>query len=231
MGGEKKVLNENPLQSNATLKIEIVSESDKVQGLTWYRKCCVLCGRESLGIVVLALALGGGHVYLFRTYTRWIVYLEAWIFLILGILFFSIVLWFTFCSCKNICHNSLQNANQTTDPKKKKKKRVVNQLRQWYIHRFGINGKYYLMKMYTFELLEHLQQLYSLNNIYLCFMPVEGSTIVCAVLVVELITNVWLTLRFDSQETRDMLLLLDILQMSFAWRFHFSTLIYLRAYI
>ncbi len=54
-----------------------------------------------------------------------------------------------------------------------------------YNHLFDVNGKYYLTKMYAAELFEHTQQVYSLTTIYLCLMPVEISTLVCAVLAVE----------------------------------------------
>ena len=74
-----------------------------------------------------------------------------------------------------------------------------------------VNGKYYLTKMYVAELFEHIQQVYSLTNIYLCLMPVEISIIVCIVLSVELAINIWLTMYLDSQEIRDRLVLLDIL--------------------
>ena len=60
---------------------------------------------------------------------------------------------------------------------------IIISLRKWYISRLGINGKYYLTKMYVGELFEHIQQVYSLTTIYLCLMPVEISTIVCIVLL------------------------------------------------
>ena len=64
--------------------------------------------------------------------------------------------------------------------------------------------------MYVAELFEHIQQVYSLTTIYLCLMPVEISTIVCIVLIVELAMNIWLTMYLYSQEVQDKLLLLDI---------------------
>ena len=77
---------------------------------------------------------------------------------------------------------------------------IIISLRKWYTSRLGINGKYYLTKMYVAELFEHIQQVYSLTTIYLCLMPVEISTIVCIVLIVELAMNIWLTMYLYSQE-------------------------------
>ena len=111
-----------------------------------------------------------------------------------------------------------------TVPKKTTKKgkttqNIILSVRQWYTSRFGINGKYYLTKMYVAELFEHIQQVYSLTNIYLCLMPVEISIIVCIVLSIELAINIWLTMYLDSQEIRDRLLLLDILTDIFCMTF------------
>ena len=77
-------------------------------------------------------------------------------------------------------------------------------------HLFDVNGKYYLSKMYAAELFEHIQQVYSLTTIYVCLMPVEISSIVCAVLTIELLINIWATFHIGSQEMRDRLILLDI---------------------
>ena len=64
--------------------------------------------------------------------------------------------------------------------------------------------------MYAAELFEHIQQVYSLTAIYLCLMPVEISSIVCAVLTIELLINIWATFHIGSQEIRDRLIFLDI---------------------
>ena len=73
-----------------------------------------------------------------------------------------------------------------------------------------MNGKYFLVKMYTAEAVEHFQQAYSLTTLYVCMMPVEISLIVCATLSIELAINIWSTFHMRSQDTRDMLLMLDI---------------------
>jgi F0F1-type ATP synthase delta subunit len=64
--------------------------------------------------------------------------------------------------------------------------------------------------MYAAELFEHTQQVYSSTTIYLCLMPVEISSIVCAVLTIELLINIWATFHIGFQEMRDRLILLDI---------------------
>ena len=79
-----------------------------------------------------------------------------------------------------------------------------------YNHFFDVNGKYYLTKMYASEVFEHIQQVYSLTTIYVCLMPVEISSMVCAVLTVELLVNIWATFHIGSQEMRNRLILLDI---------------------
>jgi len=73
-----------------------------------------------------------------------------------------------------------------------------------------VNGKFYLTKMYASEAFEHVQQVYSMTTIYVCSMPVGVSCIVSSVLVIELFINLWVTSHFESQESRDRLILLDV---------------------
>ena len=109
-------------------------------------------------------------------------------------------------TCMGICHRQTRTRKNPNISQN-----IIISLRKWYTSRLGINGKYYLTKMYVAELFEHIQQVYSLTTIYLCLMPVEISIIVCIVLSVELAINIWLTMYLDSQEIRDRLVLLDIL--------------------
>ncbi len=80
----------------------------------------------------------------------------------------------------------------------------------FYMNVFDINGKFYLVKMYTSELFEHIIQAYLLQS-YLCRMPIEATTLFCFVLVTELSFNLWVTCHLNSQENRDWLILVDII--------------------
>ena len=117
--------------------------------------------------------------------------------------------------CSHLYSHSTKKQKKAEENQEKEKKRskiaaAVKGVVARYNHLFDVNGKYYLTKMYAAELFEHTQQVYSLTTIYLCLMPVEISSIVCAVLTVELLINIWATFHIGSQEMRDRLILLDI---------------------
>ena len=118
-------------------------------------------------------------------------------------------LWFY--AIQPIDKRNKKRVKKTKKMRKNRRKFAVKGVVARYNHLFDVNGKYYLTKMYAAELFEHTQQLYSLTTIYLCLMPkLEISSIVCAVLTIELLINIWATFHIGSQEMQDRLILLDI---------------------
>jgi hypothetical protein len=207
-------INETPLQPNDIGNLEIEMENDEAQELTRCRKCRILCGRESILVSMVVLALGGGNIIIFLNYTGGFNREGVWVFFALGILSCLLVVWFIARTCKAVQPKNkkkTKDENQEEEKKPSKITAMFDTMKTRYNHLFDVNGKYYLSKMYAAELFEHTQQVYSLTTIYLCLMPVEISTIVCAVLTVELLINIWATFHIGSQEMRDRLIFLDIL--------------------
>ena len=135
-----------------------------------------------------------------------------WVFFALAILSCLLALSFIVRIIIAIQPKQQKKAEENQEKEKKRSKiaAAVKGVVARYNHLFDVNGKYYLSKMYAAELFEHTQQVYSLTTIYLCLMPVEISSIVCAVLTIELLINIWATFHIGSQEMRDRLILLDI---------------------
>ena len=77
---------------------------------------------------------------------------------------------------------------------------------------FGVNGKYFLVKLYISEFIEQLNQLYAVSEIYLCFTPLRITIFIYVVLTLELVANLWINFHLRSQEMRNRLILIDILQ-------------------
>eukprot|EP00942_MAST-04A_sp_MAST-4A-sp1_P010555 g10555.t1 len=229
-------INESPLQPNDIGNLEIEMENDEVPELTRCRKCRILCGRESILVSMVVLALGGGNIFIFSGYAGGFNREGLWVFFALGILSCLLVVSFIVRTCKAVQpknkkkteeendgkdENQDENKEENQEEEKKPSKiaAMFDTMKTRYNHLFDVNGKYYLSKMYAAELFEHAQQVYSLTTIYLCLMPVETSTIVCAVLTVELLINIWATFHIGSQEVRDRLIFLDILTDVFCMAF------------
>ena len=209
---------ENPLQTKAVGRLEIKRENDKAQKLTRCHKCSILCSRESLGLSLLVLLLGGGNTYILLVYTNNLknFYREGvWLFLALGILSFSLVISFLYRTWKATREEKTKDGSQNTSQKESGKPSKIaaafSFIKLVHKNAFDLNGKYYLVKMYASEIFEHAQQVYTLTNIYVCLIPVEISIVACALLATELLINIWSTFNIGNQETRNRLLLIDII--------------------
>ena len=209
--GKTIKMNDNPLQPNDIGNLELEMENDEEQELTRFRKCRILCSRESIVVTVVVAFLGGLNFILnlmfVGSFSK-----NAWVFFALGIISCLLVLSFIARTCIAIQPQKKEADDKSEKEGKKPPKIVVlfGTMKTRYNHFFDVNGKYYLTKMYTAELLEHTQQAYSLTTVYLCLMPVEISSVVSAVLTIELLVNICATFRIDSREIRDRLILLDI---------------------
>jgi hypothetical protein len=192
------------------LEVEHDGEDNGIR-FTRTQKCRVLCGFESILVVVLTLSLCGGQVYILSfVFYNWSF---SWIFLVLFFLAFSEAIWFA----KQISNlvSRKDTVENTPDDKKNEENgrkiyRALRPMIKTYNDWCDVNGKYYLVKMYTSEVVEHTNLILCMTRIYLCKMPVEMSVIVLAVLTMELIVNLWATFHMHTQEVRDRLILLDI---------------------
>ena len=49
----------------------------------------------------------------------------------------------------------------------------------------GLNGSLYLHRLYLWELIENTVQFFNLQNVYLCTLPVELTSIICIWFILE----------------------------------------------
>ena len=221
----------NPLQTNNTMDKNqsepMQLEFDETKP-TKYQRCKILCSRESLiiSLIVISFSLGKFYIW-FLFYQRSIK--GAWVFLVLATLDWLLFIYFIARICMNICCKNILNKDEDTLPQMTKdnmktelegegaggvdtkKSSTIEVWKSRYMDVFDVNGKYYIIKMHVAEALEHIQQIYSLNTIYFCSMPVEISLIVCFVLAIEILILIWSPFNMRSQEVRDRIVLLDIL--------------------
>ena len=62
---QEKKMNKDYLQPSDIGKLEIEKTNNEAQELTRYRKCRILCSRESIPVTVVVLSIGGGQYYIF----------------------------------------------------------------------------------------------------------------------------------------------------------------------
>jgi len=56
---------------------------------------------------------------------------------------------------------------------------------QVYKENIGLNGKFYLWKLYLYEFIENWVQFANMNELFLCTLPIEWTSFLCTVLIVE----------------------------------------------
>ena len=143
-------MNENPLQPSDIGNLEIEMEKHEAQELTLYRKCHILCGRESIAVSVLVLVLGGSNIFIFFAYTGGFKREGMWVFFALAILSFLLVLSFTARSCIAIQPKKLKKKGdekeQENREEDKKPSTMCVIVKTHYNYLFDINGKYYFSR-------------------------------------------------------------------------------------
>ena len=206
-------INQAPRNPNGVVTLEILSGNDEAQELTRYRKCRLLCSWEHNVVVILVLVVGGLNIFICDTYEsfRFRFREGVWVFFALSILSCLLAISFMVRTCTAIQPKKKKEVENESKRDPTPTTAMFNIMKANYYHVFDVNGKYYLVKMYISEMFEHIQQVYCLTKIYVCMMPVEVATIVGAVLTLELLVNIWATFHINSQETRNRMILLDIL--------------------
>ena len=213
---------ENPLQSKKQVQLEVISENKKViNRLSLCQQCRILCSCEHILVSLLVFLIGGSQFFIFSSFTGGFRRKGNWVFFTLGTMSWLLVVSFFIRSCIAICNRAKHTEDQDEEKEKRGFVQVCICIKTFYYDFTDVNGKYYLAKMYFAELFEHTQQVYSLVTIYLCLMPVGISSIVCAVLAIELIINIWASFHIGSQEIRDRIILLDIITDLFCLGFPF----------
>ena len=106
----------------------------------------------------------------------------AWVFFVMAILFTLLAAWI-FSQWKRI---ALEVVKMTRSGEQKAKmKNNAHQFGDSYRNNIGINGKYYLWKLYVYEIVEGCIQFNNLRQVFLCMMPLEYCWVVMLVMILE----------------------------------------------
>ena len=209
---------ENPLRSEvgSISRLSILSENNKPRELTRCQTYCLLWGHENTGVTVLLIGMSAAAFFIFSAYRSGFSRDGIWIFFALGIVPCLLIVSFVVRVCiairrvKSKGENKARDENRTAETTLSNSAVMFRSVTKMYNDIADVNGKFYLAKMYASEAFEHIQQIYSMTTMYVCSMPVGVSCIVSSVLTIELLTNLWVTFHFESQESRDRLILLDV---------------------
>ena len=180
-----------------------------------FQKCRILWGQEAILLALLVVFTGAVSAVIYFQYTRNFAD-QKWMFLC--ILAISAVLLASYFvrTFKAAClkHELLAREQKRLGVRRKQRGVLFSlEFRSW--RRgvraiFSVNGKYYMLNMRVSEIFGQSVQLLNLTTIYLCWLPLEFSSLLCAVQALELLLNLWLANHTDSQLVRDRQLLVHI---------------------
>eukprot|EP00942_MAST-04A_sp_MAST-4A-sp1_P013264 g13264.t1 len=168
-----------------------------------------------IAFLFLIFSLAAGHFLLFYLYSRAGPKPFArtdreyvWIFLLFSIAFTFLFIWLILRWYKitvdwlqekyggdknssgedndnNSGDNNSGGANLQRVSMREKIGSFFSRLEERYDKSFGLDGSYYLHKLYTSEIVEGGINLYNLQDIYLCTLPVPLTCVICGLLTIE----------------------------------------------
>ena len=166
---------------------------------------CTHVGLEGTLLIVFKLAVGAGHGWLlyeytshFRSFTRAGVY----IFMFFGI-FALVAAAQSILSWEGIALDYSARALEI-----RTKQKVVG-LKAFYAKTF-INGPYFLWKLYFTEVLESINQIRNVFEIYLCSLPVQISSAFVWALVLDAFFRAYYMSQKNTPRRRDIQINVDI---------------------
>ena len=159
------------------------------------------------GVLVMLFSLGivGLFVYITFLYTKAFHAWHrpgVWVFVVLAVLhalstFIYILTW------KKIARSSLKAKESNTSLSFIGKFRKFKSL-------FKINGDFFLWKLYMFEFIESINQMLNVFTVYLCTLPVEVTSSICACLSIDALYRAYLLRQPPSIARRDRQVEIDI---------------------
>ena len=207
------VLTRNPLQIDP-------NESEKEETPESNTKCTERLGLDGVLIILLLFSIGGGFVYYahlstanFRVFSRRPVY----VFFILAAMYFGLgvnfaLTWRTLASRYDSEFSGAQTPNSNGARRNVRRSTKLGTIRRCLrIRRLvQINSPYFLWKLYSFETIGYIVQLFNFTTIYLCTLPPWFNVCLAALFVVEAVFSA-ITIRSElTTRLRDSVVKVDI---------------------
>ena len=166
---------------------------------------CALMGCNGMLLLLFSLFISGLLVYITFLYTK---RFQAFhrsgvaIFMVLAILYSLLPLIYCL-TWKKMVKKTLHNYHKSSKSSKYFLLRVYDL--------FRLNGKYFLWKLYLFELAESVNQILNIKFIYLCTLPVEISSIFCIALSLDAMFRAYHLRKQNTVARRNRQVKLDLI--------------------
>ena len=157
--------------------------------------CRKTCGWQVFAIGFLVLSVAAFHIVVlimfFNNGKTFDDRPAVSIFLVLSVLFMLIIVQFLVLWKKKVKRWVKQKFGPTLSSAKRPKKGIFGYYR-WYIDNCGLDGKYYLWRLFGYEIFEHCVQFRNMISIYSCTLPLEMNMVICVLLAGEAGYRAWI---------------------------------------
>ena len=175
-------------------------------------------------VLILAMVTAAvGHFFLFYTYTsaigmgffkigrEW-----AWVFILFSLLFAHLSL--VHCVFWRRRTYNWVSRKYGTKVEAKLTKITFQNAHRWYVNSCGLDGSYYLARLYFNEFMESWYQIFTISSTYVCMLPMPVTLFLLALLFIESTNRAWVfrssflansELRFVSVSYRNFQVYLD----------------------
>ena len=173
---------------------------------------CTHVGWDGAMLLLFPLGISGVFFYITFLYTKgfqawhrqWV-----WIFMVMASLYAFLPSHFCL-RWKKIVEHFRKVSNSA---RKRSLVRAIFHFRSL----FKLNGKYFLWKLYFFEFLESINQILNMMSIYLCTLPVQATSTLCAILSLDALHRGYQLRQPNTVARRDRQVKLDGLVSQILW--------------
>ena len=182
-------------------------------------KCKACCKFETVVLINLSYILGILHFYIFLVYSGYlgnasfsgVIYAHvAW-----SALFILLPCYYLYLFGKLFRHNMLKSyfsEKRKLDRKKSFEELVPTWFQKVYQFKrnFNLNGKWFLLKLYISEQVEHINQAFNLFSTFFCTLPLSIVYIVIGMFVLEICYSTWGLFQVQTSIGRDRQIIVDL---------------------
>jgi len=170
--------------------------------------CWKNLGFDGVCVMVFSLSISGLFFYIANLYTKNFTTLQrpfVWVFMLFGSLYTGLSLIYLY-GWKQIAVEYIHKERRSSATDMTERKNVYTRtIRPVLVLRkkFYINGDLFLWKLYGFEFIESINQIYNFLTLYLCTLPVAITSTIGILLAFDALYRAYLLTKPNTVQRRD----------------------------
>ena len=173
---------------------------------------CTHVGWDGILVMLFLLILAGMCIFLTYSYTKFNSFDRefVWVFVLMACIFLSLVLYYLI-RWKQMVVTFMEEEEAKSQEKKTEDQDAetcFQKAKEKYSD-FQVFGKYYLLQLYTFEIVESINQIKNVYVVYTCSLPVGWVATICIALGIDCFHTFSFMIRENNPGRRDRQIIID----------------------